>query len=448
VPAGIERLSLHFDYDRADRTVIDLGLRDPKGLRGWSGGAKSDFTLATNDASSAYMSGPIIPGTWHLILGVPNIRKSVTASWKARIRMETLADAPPVSAFLPGPLKTAPGWYRGDFHTHTGHSDGSCNSLAGHRVPCPVFKTLEAAQAAGLDFIAVTDHNTPSAFSELRNLQPYFDTLLILPGREITTFQGHANAIGPTGPLDFQLGSRHLPQLSRLVQAVKAQGGILSINHPGMPSGEACMGCGWVVPQVECQDITAIEVANGGTIQTTGSAEGPLSSIPFWETQLDRGCRVTAIGGSDNHDPDAGGGRLPVGRPATLVYAEALSQVALLDGVRRGRVIVDLVGNPALRLDLTARSGDRTALMGEQIRIARGQGLVLTLELAGIPEGRIELVAGPGPGSQSRQSLTISGRSHFQIKLLNTDRKTWVRADVRSPDGRLIAISNPIYLQN
>src|SRR5258708_32546144 len=38
---------------------------------------------------------------------------------------------------------------------NTAHSDGSCTSLAGAKVPCPVFVTLEAAAHRGLDFVAV-----------------------------------------------------------------------------------------------------------------------------------------------------------------------------------------------------------------------------------------------------------------------------------------------------
>ena len=35
VPPGVHRIVIDFTYDKANRTVIDLGLRDPKGQRGW-----------------------------------------------------------------------------------------------------------------------------------------------------------------------------------------------------------------------------------------------------------------------------------------------------------------------------------------------------------------------------------------------------------------------------
>jgi hypothetical protein len=183
---------------------------------------------------------------------------------------------------------------------------------------------------------------------------------------------GHANVIGPTGPLPFELGSPRLPEISDLLGSIEAQGGIISINHPGMPSGEACMGCGWVAPVPDCTRVTAVEVANGGTMRLTGSVEGQFSHLPFWEALLDRGCRPTAIGGSDSHDPDAPLERqFPVGTPTTVVYARDLSQIAILDGVRSGRVFVDLAGRPGTSVDLSASAGTSMAVMGGGFRLRR-----------------------------------------------------------------------------
>lgn len=448
VPPGIERLTLSFEYDRADRTVIDLGLYDPNGLRGWSGGNKSIVTVATSDATPSYVPGPVIPGQWRLLLGVPNIRQGVTARWTASISMVGAAAPPPESAFFDGPIRSGPGWYRGDFHTHSGQSDGSCDSLGGRRIPCPVFRTLERAHSARLDFIAVTEHNTPAGFAELRGLQAYYDNLLILPGREITTFYGHMNAIGPTGPLPFQLGSPRLPTLPELVDAVDAQGGILSINHPGMPSGEACMGCGWTVPIPDCTRITAVEIANGGTMHLTGSVEGSLSHIPFWQGLLDEGCRPTAIGGSDSHDPDAAADRQsPVGRPTTVVYARDLSQAAILDGVRSGRVFIDLGGQPGRFVDLAATVGGASTYMGGTLPVTGNEDVQLTITVSGLPGGLIELITG-GPTSAAPETLPVHADREVIIHSLGRHPQySWIRINARDADGRVILISNPIYFQ-
>jgi hypothetical protein len=449
VPAGIERVTVTFDYNRDNRTVIDLGIYDPNGFRGWSGGNKRSFTIATSDATPSYMPGPITPGTWKLLLGVPNIREGSHATYSAEVTL-TRANAPaPVSAFFDGPIRQGPGWYRGDFHSHTAHSDGSCDSLSGRRIPCPAFRTLEAAKRAGLDFIAVTEHNAASHHSVLRELQAYYDTMLIIPGREITTFYGHMNIFGPMAPVDFQLASPRLPQIGKLFDQVEAQGGIASINHPGMPSGEDCMGCGWVVKDIDYRRLAAVEIANGGTMRLIGSAEGRFSHIPFWEGLLNQGHRVTAIAGSDSHDPDAGVNRqFPVGKPSTVVFAEDLSQTAIFNGVRSGRVFVDLEGIAGRVVDLRASGREGEARMGGVLRLARGETGRLSIEVRGVENPTVQLVSGAGaPDLRLSERVLAQGVARFSAALPMKGRVYWVRANVRNARGDLIMVSNPIYIQ-
>lgn len=446
VPAGAERLTIRFSYDRANRTTIDLGLFDPNGFRGWSGGNKAEFTITSSDATPSYIPGALPAGPWRLLLGVPNIRSGVTAAYRAEIAIDRATAPLPGSAFLDAPLRAAPGWYRGDFHTHTGHSDGACQSLAGRRVPCPAFLTLNAARAAGLDFVAVTDHNTASHHGALRELQAYYDTVLVIPGRELTTFFGHANMFGATAPVDFRLASADAAAARTFFSRAERTGALVSINHPAAPSGEACMGCGWVA-ETDPADVVAVEVANGGTIQSTGSAEAPFSHVAWWERLLDRGARATAIGGSDNHDPTRqgdGARQSPIGRPTTVVFAEALSQQAILEGVRRGRAFVDLEGVAGRRLDLLAEGPHGRARMGETLVLAPGETATLSIETEGFAGGHIVEMRNAPPldapllaAAPQTNTVPIAGRKN----------PYWVRVNIRSVDGRLVAISNPVYVR-
>ena len=101
---------------------------------------------------------------------------------------------------------------------HTAHSDGQCPSQTGKMVPCPLFFTVDAAARRGLDFIAITDHNASSQYDAMRELQPYFDKLLLIPGREITTFQGHINFLGSTDFIDFRLDGKTVPDVNTLLR--------------------------------------------------------------------------------------------------------------------------------------------------------------------------------------------------------------------------------------
>ncbi|HEY5805137.1 MAG TPA: CehA/McbA family metallohydrolase [Lysobacter sp.] len=449
VPGGTERITVQFEYDgREQKTTVDLGLlgpgafASPQGFRGWSGGNKSLFTVSSTDATPSYLPGAIEPGRWALLLGIPNLRSGVSSRYRARIWFGSSGEPLWQSGLSAPPLRLQEGWYRGDMHLHDAHSDGSCRSQAGTKVPCPVFLTAQAAAARGLDFIAITDHNTTSHANAIRELQPYFDRLLLLPGREITTFSGHANLFGSVAPLDFRVSDdRDWNAVLRDAQQLQA---VVSINHPIRPSDERCMGCGWTPsPAADLRLLQAVEVVNGM------DADTPYSGIPFWHAQLDAGHRLTAIGGSDNHDAGqslSGQGGGAVGQPTTVVHARELSMPAILEGIRAGNVFVDVQGSRDRALSMKASSGIRMATMGGNIAVEKGETVRFELRADQVRGARVviwqdgqeaALLADPAIASQS-QSLAFNwlgdGRSH------------WLRADVRGPDGRLWLIGNPIYV--
>lgn len=74
-------------------------------------------------------------------------------------------------------------WYKGDFHTHTQLSDG-------RDLPRSVVEKVIEEQ--NLDFYIATEHNLflHTGWPET--------SLMVLPGMEITTGQGHANLFGLT----------------------------------------------------------------------------------------------------------------------------------------------------------------------------------------------------------------------------------------------------------
>jgi hypothetical protein len=450
VPPGVERLTVEFSYDtREQRTTIDLGLFDPERFRGWSGGDKATFTVGTIDATPSYLPGPVIPGRWTLLLGVPNIREGVTATYEARIRFGR-GEATAVSAFSDAPLEVGPRWYRGDLHMHTCHSDGSTGRQSGEgRSPGPVFRTAEAAAARGVDFIAVTDHNAVSHHHALRELQPHFDKLLLIPGVEITTFCGHAGVLGANGFVEFRLTSRHLPTVRDLQDAAARQHGLFIVNHPALPSNELCMGCGWTAKGTDYARVDAVEVVNGGAIRFQGGkADGPLSGLPFWEARLAEGHRITAIGGSDNHQPDTDGVRHPsVGYPTTAIFAENLSQRAILDGIRAGRVFIDIDGVAGRTLELTARCGAAAAVMGQGLAAPAGAKVAFTLHVTGCAGAQVDMVMDGSHGAALAGAACDGDDAVLTFALTSDGARHWIRADVRSEDGeRTLMIGNPIYL--
>jgi hypothetical protein len=442
VPAGITRVTIESSYTQRDKhTTIDLGLFDGERFRGWSGGNKASFTLSETDATPSYLPGPIRPGKWKLILGVPNIREGVHSEYAANIYFARATDSPLVSTFSEAPLRTVPAWYRGDLHMHDAHSDGSCLSQSGRKVPCPLYKTAESAVRRGLDFIAISDHNTISHYEPMRELQPYFDQLLLLPAREITTFQGHANVYGTTQFIDFRLTSPHVPDINQLLRQVQKLHGLFSINHPGLPSGELCMGCGWTVPNTDFSLVSAIEVVNGDSL------DGSSSGIALWQEQLNKGFRITGLGGSDNHDADLPADtRSAVGKPTTVVYSPALSEHAILHAIRAGHVFIDVAGTKDRVIEFEAKTGANTAQMGDSINAPPGQQVHFTVKMIALQGAYPEII-------QDGHTTTLIDKSAFskldetrEFDYASDGKRHWFRVNARSIDGSLLIVGNPVYL--
>ena len=302
-------------------------------------------------------------------------------------------------------------------------------------------KQWKAQLRRGLDFIAISDHNTISHFDAMRELQPYFDNLLLIPAREITTFQGHANVYGTTEFIDFRLTSSYVPDINQLLKRVQELHGIFSINHPGLPSGESCMGCGWTVPNTDFSRVTAIEVVNGDL------AEGPGSGISFWQEQMNKGFRLTGLGGSDNHDadlpPDA---RSAVGRPTTVIYAPALSERAILDAIQAGHVFIDVEGTKDRIVEFEAKTALSTASMGDSIDAPAGQQVHFTVKMIALQGAYPEIIQDGETTSLVDKSASSKPDETRGFDYVSDGKRHWFRVNVRSTGGSLLIVGNPIYL--
>ncbi|HEY3706841.1 MAG TPA: CehA/McbA family metallohydrolase [Terracidiphilus sp.] len=435
VPAGTHRISVAFEnLGRDQHTVLDLGIADPFRFRGASGGNKNHFTLSESDATPSYLPGAIPAGQWKLLIAVPNIRPAVTSRWRAEVWFNRALDD---SSFADKPLRAQPGWYRGDLHMHTAHSDGSCQSQSGNSVPCPLFLTAEAASRRGLDFIAITDHNTTSHYDGERELQGYFDKLLLVPGREMTTFYGHANAFGTTRFIDYRVATGFPGDMDALFRGARKAGAIVSINHPESPTGEVCMGCGWTPPNpVDMSLVTSVEVVNGGGVPATR----------FWDAQLKDGHRLTAIGGSDNHHSDWPLGKPgSIGFPTTVVYASSLSVSGILDGIRSGRVFIDVTGSRDRMLDITASAGSKSAEMGGDLELSRSDTVTLKVRVAACAGAQVHFFLDGAPSPSLAPEAVTAADQVITANWQSDGGRHWIRVEVDDATGKPLLLGNPIY---
>lgn len=336
--ASALRVELHYD---ATAAVLDLGCFSPAGFRGWSGGARRSFVIAAESATPGYLPGELEPGTWQVVIGLHRIpaagaRYEVSAEVADGLVPELRNEPVPPPADRPGrrelPAVDGMRWLAGDLHAHTLHSDGVMT------VP----ELARFAAGRGLDFLAITDHNTVSHHGELPAAAATHG-ITLLAGQELTTEQGHANALGDIGWVDFRE-----PPDEWLARTERA-GGLLSVNHPY--GGHVS----WTAPMKARPPL--LEVWHWSWLDPHWTT--PLAWWQAWHPA------AFPVGGSDWHRP---GSDAPPGEPTTWVQSESPDADAVLAGLAAGRVAVSASrqGPVLLRVggELVACGADGAILAG------------------------------------------------------------------------------------
>jgi hypothetical protein len=434
VPEGMERMNVELISPGFQKGMyLTAGMFDPQRYRGEG---RSVFTISTVDATGPYLPGPIVPGTWHIAIGYNYVAPDAKGEFTVKIHLSPQIDPEQYTVFNP-----KPGWYKGDVHSHTGNTDAVCKSQSGANVPCPPSRLFAAAAAQGLDFLIVTDHNTPATFNQMRQEQLYYDRMLLIGGEEITTVKGHANVWGTEGFLDYRIADAGFAVNDFFDQAHRLHA-LVSINHAYWPDDKRCPGCGWAwAPQTDFAKVDAMEIINGFHEHGSWFTPPPGNGVPFWEQQLAKGFRITGVGGGDDH---RGGEQLAlhdgVGIPTTVVYARELSQPAILEGLKAGHVFVQVTGPQGSALYLTAGQ----AMMGDAItaraktrvafKISTTQAGVARLLVDGFPVKGLPALQKDGADWTSVYNWDADGKRH------------WVRAELIDAQGDPITLTNPIYM--
>ena len=440
VPAGIQEIEVRHD-DLSPANILDFGLEDPNGYRGWGGGTTEPSIVGEQAASRAYVPGPMVPGRWRVVVGKAKIVES-PARYHIEIDLRTAPTLTPVQRAkyqAPNPRATGTRFYAGDFHVHSRESTDATATID---------ENIALARRRGLDFLMLSDHNTVTQLDFYASAHDSHPGFLLLPGIEFTTYAGHANAIGVTQFIDHKLGQPGVT-IGGAVDAVLAQGAIFSVNHPVLDLGDACIGCAWK-HDVDPKKIGGVEIAtlglrNGGNLFSE-------RAMAFWDDLLDRGSRAAAIGGSDDHRAGAAGGtlRAEIGSPTTLVRAKELSVSGILEGVAKGATVVKLDGpeDPMVEIEIADRTGgDALGFVGDAIaarsvvlraRVTRGDGQSLRFVKNGKPQDAVAVTGDPFV-HEIVVEPPASGEDRWRAEALVEERPrtvtshVWLRFDANGP---------------
>jgi hypothetical protein len=277
-------------------------------------------------------------------------------------------------------------WLAGDLHVHTTYShdsyggpgDDNTGPDEAYTLGHTVTDDFAIAATRGLDYLAITDHNDIRSQSD-----PGFGAFGVLSIHAYeNSLHGHAQMLGATRLYDD--GDQSTGAVSALERALHADGGVFQANHPMDPKWEY----GYDVP-VDTVEVWNLPWYYQPPFPAASDNDGALG---YWEGWLDRGYKVGATGGSDNHWVSTTAAQGP-GQPTTWVFARDRSEGAILKGLRAGHTFV---------------SHEPPAYGGAQA----------FLEADGDGDGRYEAIAGDTVPPGSAMRVRVEGAAGAQLRIV------------------------------
>ena len=167
-----------------------------------------------------------------------------------------------------------------DFHVHTCYSRDSSITLK---------QVVSFAKKRGLDGVAITDHNTVKGALKLKTRE-----ILVVPGIEISTLEGHLLGINVTTQMPAM-------GMEETIRKIHEAGGIAVAPHPSAFYKSP--------PSRYVSSYDAVEVMNASSV--------PFSVLTYFSRRFAEELGIPQTGGSDSHYAPE------IGLAYTVVEAEA-----------------------------------------------------------------------------------------------------------------------------
>jgi hypothetical protein len=327
--------------------------------------------------------------------------------------------------------------FSGVIHVHTDYS----HDAHGH-----FEEAMRVANALGLDFLVLTEHNTLQPLREGK--QGWHGATMALIGVELNTDGGHYLALNVTDDID---GARLTTQ--QVIDEVERQGGLGFIAHPHFKkhpwtdwSASGFAGCEMFNVARDILDGHLTQVAMWTMSDAPVSSylsllERPDYPLRTWDALIARHGRVVGLGGADAHEFHLFGMTFApydqmfrMVRTHVLLPTSTLTAETIYDALRRGHayVGVPLVAQTA-EFSFMIHDGHAVlGIMGDEVVFQPGLQLSARLPLSG------EL------------TLFRDGK-----EIANAEGQTWEHG-VSSPgvyrlevsrEGKPWLFSNPIYVR-
>ena len=321
-------------------------------------------------------------------------------------------------------------WIAGDLHVHTtfshdsygGPDDDNTGPEEAYTLGHSVATQFTVARSRGLDFMAISDHNDIRS----QSAPGFGEGLIGIPAYE-NSLDGHAQMLGATRVYDN--GDKSAAAVRRLARALRRDGGAFQVNHPA--EGATADQLDWKLAYAVKPDT--VEAWNISPLYQPPlpSASDNDGAIRYWEGWLDRGKKVGATGGSDNHYV-ATTALQGAGQPTTWVAVRKRSVRGVLEGLRKGRTFVShqppVHGGPRVFLEADRnRDGRYETVVGGTVR----RRTPLRVRVHGAPGALLRVVT--DGGELAFDPVPVTG-ARFVYRFGLRPGARWVRAELMGED--------------
>ena len=337
-------------------------------------------------------------------------------------------------------------WYKGDFHTHSIISDGKMDGRL----------YMKVAKEMNLDFAVPTEHNIIPTGWEMDK------RLLIIPGTEITLFDGHFNILGVRKfPLELESLINNYDEknfhefqeniVKEVVYNSRDEKSLYSVNHMALEFWK------WKFLNVRLDKFDTIEICNDPTYYLGPESNDKVINM-LYELWND-GYRIYGIGGSDAHilpteTYDNSNERSIIGDPGTFVYCDKLTPNNIIDSVKHGHVYVSRGIILDINIEVISSETQKSYLPGDEIEIydcaeikysinIKLENLINEFGMINKADMPLKLYFVKN-GVKIEKIISKEGKIDFYDKW-NRDEFKYLSVEIRDMEDKFKCYVNPIY---
>lgn len=298
--------------------------------------------------------------------------------------------------------------YRCDLHSHSTHSDGRYS----------IDEINKWIEHAGLDLLAVTDHDTLSQTEECNRFPSLWS------GIEVSAFKHHVVVLSPNENVTEEYES-----LKEMLDKIKNGRGLPFIAHP----------CGWYRNPYTSEAIQEIENLENTFLMEIGNGAGNMfnyfdvtdaEAIKLWDRLLMDGKKVLGLGNTDAHMA------YQLGIIWNGILCETLDSIDVIKTIEKGRLFVS--DGPICIIEIEDRKmGDTITSNKEKLNVK-----VECYDIKGISNLRVikngEII--------KDKHFNDDKSVEIEFKDTTTEEIGYFRAESYSLDKRR-AYTNPIFIR-